>query len=323
MMKKIIILVLILIMVLNFSGIAFAETTETAPADPEVSGGIISQLLTEGFNTFMQNLVTDLLNKGLSFLKDNLFTTQDITQETGLVSIHKDIKGVVNSLFVLVLIIGSIMFYTSDFIGSSMYEVRIYLTRIIWGFIAANISLYICSWIIQLNNGLVEGVLAGGISGKNLEGFSIISTSNAAGVPPLSVLVLALVVAIMALILGCIYIIRAAILWLLIILSPIVFLLWVLPQTQSWTRLWTQMFSSVVFLQFIHALMLFIFLKLRFEGSGYEGIVGVAIFFLMIVVPGYILNLAVLQGSINRFSSLGRQGTGFTGVVQEVGRGKK
>ena len=49
---------------------------------------------------------------------------------------------------------------------------------------------------------------------------------------------------------------RLALVDVLLVVSPLALLCWVLPQTQSWARLWTSLFFGSVFTQFVQVVAL-------------------------------------------------------------------
>lgn len=291
---------------------AFAADNSSQPAQPDNTGAL-TKLITEAINGFMSNIIEQGLNPILDFLGRYLFSTPDITAQGGLVGIWKTIRIITNALFILVAIVGAITIASRDHLNIDAYEIRVFAPRLVWGFIVSNLSLYACSFLIELNNGLVRAVTGVGIDVKNLNLFKSIGTfSKTLAMAPF----LSLIGLILLFMVAIIYTIRLGMIWVLTILSPLAFAFWVLPQTQFLMRIWSRAYISTVFVQFLHALILTVFLRLQFEGSMAEGLVSIAVLYLIVKIPKMLLQATMYSNATPSF-----RGSLFTVLAfQRIGR---
>ena len=94
------------------------------------------------------------------------------------------------------------------------------------------------------------------------------------------------------------------------VLAPVMVLLWVLPQTQGWTRWWAHLFSLTVFQQAVQMVVLRLGTALVVELAGGSGggailslLLGIAVCWLTLKVPS-LLHGAVHQAGIGSVVSM-------------------
>lgn len=283
---------MLVVFILTFMFVpSIAKGAEKA-GEKTTGSGYLTRKLTEAINGFISNMIEQAINPTLDFLGRYLLSTPDITEQEGLKGIWSSMRLITNSFFVLIVIIGAIVMAASDHLGFNAYEIRVLAPRILWGFIASNMSLWTCSLLIELNNGLVKGVVGTGIDPKNISIFKFTSVSAISSGLIFTPL-LALIGVILLIMVAIIYVIRLGLIWVLVILSPLAFALWVLPQTQFLTKMWSRAFFATVFIQFMHALILMVFIRLQFEGSFWETFVGIACLYLIVKVPRMLLDASL------------------------------
>lgn len=170
--------------------------------------------------------------------------------------------GVANIMLVIAFMI--IIFSQSSSIGLSNYGIKKMLPKLVIAAIAINLSFYICAFAIDISNIIGNGIL-GLMSGQstldpsiregiakeaNLEGPGSFQTIIA-GALGLVIGVVLVLLFITPLLLGVIitFVIlvgRQVILLLLVIVSPIAFAAWLLPNTEQFFKKWKDLFQSML-----------------------------------------------------------------------------
>lgn len=174
--------------------------------------------------------------------------------------------------------------------------------RLVLGATLINTSLFWCQLGIDSANAL------GGIAGPvDLPARAV--ASNPA--QTIELVVTALVYWLVALLLVLQQLMRLALVDVLIVLAPLGMLLWILPQTQSWGRLWSDLFLTTVFAQPVQMLVLKLGTALVGEldgaGSVESMFLAMGVAYLVLKVPG------MLRGGLVRGG--GGMGTGAIAAV--------
>ena len=223
--------------------------------------------------------VLDLLAKvtdGIySFLAEFL-ETQPLTNDSssGLFKAWSVMRNFANVAFVLVFLV--IIFSQVTSFGISNYGIKRMLPRLVVGAILVNVSFWICAIAIDLSNiggsslkNLFDGIGAGltlpsadsgfavsdswqGMVGSLLAGglaLAAIYLCLAALIPLLVVCLLTVAAVLLALI------IRQALIVLLIVISPLAFVAFLLPNTESLFTRWRRMFTTLLIMYPVIALL--------------------------------------------------------------------
>ena len=171
------------------------------------------------------------------------------------------------------------------------------LPRVILAALAANLTIEFARLLIDVNNAIAAGVGEVGLPGydqatPSQEGIALIFTAVAYGI--------------VAILLVFQMLMRLALLAMLIVLGPIAALLWVLPQTQQWTRWWTDLFAITVFQQAVQVMVLALGTSLMVEltpGSVSNALLtmllGLAVCWLTLKVPSLLRSARSQAGITN------------------------
>jgi hypothetical protein len=189
---------------------------------------------------------------------DKNFTAPDGSQPNKpIYDIWSAIRNVAMVLFILIFFL--IIFGTA--LGLDNYTVKKVLPRLIAGAILVPFSWYICVIIIDVGNVLGQGLLAltsslipsagidfrSNISKLFLGGtIVLVGAAAVAGIATISLgVVLTILIALFGVFLTLIF--RKILIVVLIILSPLALVMWILPNTEKWYRLWwTNLFKLVM-----------------------------------------------------------------------------
>jgi len=192
-------------------------------------------------------------------------------------------RAVANAGLALIIMWGGFGVMVKQSTHTPYHDLMELLPRVILGALAANLTLLFASLLIDANNALAAGVGQTGLPGYDQ------ATPTQEG---MAKVITALVYGVVAILLVLQMLMRLALIDLLIILSPVMVLCWVLPQTQGWFRWWTSLFPTTVFQQVIQLVTLRLGASLMVEltpGSTDNALLtlflGIAVCWLTLKVP--------------------------------------
>jgi hypothetical protein len=228
-------------------------------------------------------LVDGLLNSSLNFVTR---TPPEVTFDSPTVQgLWETTRRLANAGIAAVALWGGVNVVVRRPLGAPYHSALELLPRLAVGALLANTSRTWTTLFIELNN-----ALCGAIGHTALPGWGNVPVLDRAVLD----LALAVVYALVSLLLVAQMLLRLALLDLLIVVSPLAMLLWVLPQTQGWSRQWSSTFSTAVFTQLLQvtALRLGGSLLTEFRVAGGWGqanvvtyLVGIALLWLTFKVP--------------------------------------
>ena len=207
------------------------------------------------------NMFAEVTNTVAEFLDDYL-KIEPLTFDTdsALYKGWSSLLGVANVLLILAIL--AIVFSQATSLGISNYGVKKMLPKVVAAAILINISYFICAVLVDISNIVGAGIadlITGTIGGAGNTGGS---TGIAGGIRSFTDAILGgifavsgiVVVAFFFLIPAVISIltifiviaVRSAIITLLIILSPLAFAAWVLPNTEKYFKKWLDLFTQML-----------------------------------------------------------------------------
>jgi len=212
-------------------------------------------------------------------------------------SLYDFSRAIVNVALAVVVMWGGFNVIIKEHTRSPYQEAMELLPRVILAALAANLTIEFARMLIDINNALAAGVGDVGLPGydqatPSQEGLALIFTAVAYGI--------------VAILLVFQMLMRLALLAMLIVLGPIAALLWVLPQTQQWTRWWTDLFVITVFQQAVQVMVLALGTALMVEltpGSVSNALLtmllGLAVCWLTLKVPSLLRSARSQAGVTN------------------------
>ena len=156
-------------------------------------------------------------------------------------------RALANAGLALVVMWGGFNVMVRQHIGSPYHGAMELLPRVILAALAVNLTLEFARVLIEVNN-----AFAAAIGQVGLPGYEQANIAQEG----IALVVVSIAYAVMALLLVFQMLMRLALLDVLIVLSPLMVLLWVLPQTQGWTRWWAHLFPITVFQQVVQLVVL-------------------------------------------------------------------
>ncbi|RJX22777.1 MAG: hypothetical protein C4575_00590 [Desulforudis sp.] len=216
-------------------------------------------------------------------------------------------------LILILIVIAAFKAIAGSVGGHGLYTARSIVPRTIFAVVGGYFSLFVCQKILDLSFVMSWDM----IKTTNLASTSAFGTfyqtltDNAALGSAFVVLIGAIVLILMLCILYIIYQLRLATILIMVVLSPVAFACYILDDTQYITYEWLKGFIAVVFMQFIHVIILAVFEATMLSGTEVLSacLMCICMIYLMIKVPSMMLR----SGTASGVSSGGRAAAYFIG----------
>ena len=197
-----------------------------------------------------QNLITTIFSNFLGFIADALEWTMLSDNTEVIRDIWQDFLNIANIVFAIIFLIMIYSMATST--GLSSYDIKKLLPRLIIVALVINTSFYICAALADVSNIVGRGVydlLTSRMEGSSADSLDLnIATSILGIVGGVIAIIFLGGAAIVALIIILIAItFRQVALMLLVIISPVAFALYTLPNTEKIGKMWFDAFTRMLF----------------------------------------------------------------------------
>ena len=201
--------------------------------------------LLRGISDALRSVVNGVLNSSLNFITQ---TPPAGSYESATVqTLWGVVRAIANAALALVALWGGFNLLARERVGSPYHEAMELFPRLVLGALLANTSLSWAQLVIDANNALCQAV------GQT----SLPAWERADSATQQLVDVIAtLIYLVTSLLLLLQMLMRLALIDVLLVAAPLGLLCWMLPQTQSWARLWSATFFTAVFTQFVQVLAL-------------------------------------------------------------------
>lgn len=156
-------------------------------------------------------------------------------------------RAIVNAALAVIVMWGGFNVILKEHTRSPYHEAMELLPRVILAALAANLTIEFARLLIDVNN-----AISAAIGDVNLPGYDQATPSQEG----IALIFTAVAYGIVAILLVFQMLMRLALLAMLIVLGPVAALMWVLPQTQQWTRWWVDLFTTTVFQQAVQVMVL-------------------------------------------------------------------
>ena len=196
-----------------------------------------------------QNLITTVIGWFLGFIDDTMNWTLLASNSNDIVPIWQDFVNIANIVFAIAFLILIYSMATST--GLSNYSVKKLLPRLIVVAVIVNTSFYICAALVDLSNIAGKGAYAlmtSRMSGSNFINLLpnlLTSTVGFAGAAVATVVFGGTMLIAIAIILLAVAFRQLALL-VLVIISPVAFALYILPNTEKLAKKWTDTFVRML-----------------------------------------------------------------------------
>lgn len=296
-----------------------SSTNGTAPAisvmqieTVKPTGGL-TQVLIDAVSGFIQNIVESATKPIVNGIISFLTTTPNLLDNSVIVKFWLVMLGITDSLFVVVVALLGLHFMSASTFGFEEVELRQLLPKIGLAFLGANVSLFLANYVIITCNALVQGVLnsTGGLNHAWIVN-AITLNSVALNTTPLITLFFLVIFLILAIVLLLMYISRLITISLGAVLSPIIFLLWVMPKFSDFAEIAMKSYFVTVFIVFIHVVVIQLassFLSLP-ENTGNSLVaitVAIGLFFSLLKIPESLMRMVFYTSRNGTFKKIGSQ----------------
>ncbi|MCC6178362.1 MAG: hypothetical protein IT305_23910 [Chloroflexi bacterium] len=201
--------------------------------------------LLQGISTAIRGVVEGVMGSSLNFITQTPPAGTDARPTVKM--LWEAVRTAMNAGLAIVALWGGFNLIVREQIGAPYHEAMELVPRLIIGALLANTSMTWAQLAIDVNNALCQGV------GE----VALPAWESADSTTQLLVNVIAvLIYLVTGLLLLLQMLMRLALIDVLLVSAPLGLLCWVLPQTQSWARLWSGTFFGVVFTQFVQVLAL-------------------------------------------------------------------
>ena len=258
-------------------------------------------------NQWFANLVTAALRPVFDLLGRTVFSTPALADNGRVVQLWRFSLGIADAALLLFVLAGAGIVMTGGSLTSQMTAKEL-LPRLLLAAGAANVSLFLFGYMIEISNALSRAMLGAALDPAEVSGRMITMLGAAAIANPFLAL-FALVVIVLAILVVIGYVIRIAALVLLATGAPLMLAGHALPQTEGIARMWWRATLAFLAAPVIQSLLLTVAFRVFLTGDGVLGlpigsglidmlVVG-CLLYLLFKVPFWMLNMA-LSGAGSR-----------------------
>ncbi|HSX35949.1 MAG TPA: pilin [Patescibacteria group bacterium] len=219
-----------------------------------VPGSGVTDVLLDAITGFLRVMVESGAKPFLAALSFFTTATPLMADNSGVFNLWLTIVGISDVLFVLVVALLGFHVMSYATFGLDEIEFKHLLPRIGLVFLLANSSIFLIDGVISLSNGMISALNAG-FSGKSVWDVltAIVDLEGGLGLVPLLIMVVFLVLSVMLVVY---YVLRLVVLYIGAVLSPLVFLLWLLPGCRDFAESAMKTYLTTIFVLFIHVVIL-------------------------------------------------------------------
>lgn len=232
----------------------------TTNNDPVCSAGALGWIICP-FIAVMQSAITSIAN-----LMDGMLRLDPLDRNTGNGSIYtlwQSVLNIANIILVVAFLI--VIFSQATSVGLSSYGIKKILPRIIAAAILMNISFFLCQILVDLSNILGASAAQLVQSATNNASFSSAVTEHVSGVEKvaaggiaLAIIIFFFLIPVLLSFLAVFFTIAArfALIVLLVLVAPLAFAAWILPNTEKYFQKWWGLFFNLLML---YPIIMFVF----------------------------------------------------------------
>ncbi|MCL4386838.1 pilin [Patescibacteria group bacterium] len=291
----------------NTSAINISAVNSVKPSDG------LTQVLIDAVSGFMQNIVESSTKPIVDGILTFLTTTPSLLNNSVILNFWLIMLGITDSLFVLVVALLGLHFMSASTFGFEETELKQLLPRIGLAFLGANISLFLANYVIITCNALVNGVInsTGGLNHAwitNAITIQNIANNNT----PIITLIFLIIFLIVAIVLLLLYISRLIMISLGAVLSPFIFLLWMVPKFSDFAEIAVKTYVVTVFAVFVHVIIIqlaasFLALPENSNNSLISIAVAIGLFLTLLKTPSVMMQMVLYTSRNGTFKKLGGQ----------------
>jgi len=237
-------------------GTSSAQLSLSPIVPVEPSDGL-TQVLLDAIGGFLQNIVQSATKPLTDGIITFLTNTPTILTNSVIFNFWLIMVGIVDSLFAIFIAILGFHFMSASTFGFEEIEFKHLLPRIGLAFLGANMSIFLCDFIVLSCNTLIGAVLhaTGGLNTAWISN-AFTPTSIVTGTTPLITFVFMILFVIVTVVLLLFYITRLIAVALGAVLSPFAFLLWSIPKFADYGEGMVKSYIIAVYTVFVHVVII-------------------------------------------------------------------
>ncbi len=295
------------------------------PIEPAVTNDGLAQVLISSITALLQNLIQSATKPITSGIIGFLTVTPQLASNLVIFNFWLIIVGVTYSLFALLVAILGFQFMSATTFGFEELELKRLLPRIGLAFLAANTSIFLIDFVIQLANNLISAMLhaTGGLNQAwivNAFNPTMISLGGTA----LITLIFMVVFVILAIVLLLFYISRLIAIVVGACLSPLIFLLWAFPKFSDFAEISAKTYLVTIFSIFVHVVILQLassFLTLPGQtgtNSLISILIGIGLLFSLLKTQSFMMQLVFYNTNQSMIKKIGGQIMNVVSTKEQV-----
>jgi hypothetical protein len=253
----------------------------------------------DGITSFFTGVVSDALNPLLKLLSNTLLTTPSLSSIPEVGQLWDTSWQLMIACYGMLILIAGIIVMAYETV-QSRHSIKEIGPRLVAGFLAGSLSLWVAKEGIELANALAQGVIGNGLdastAGTTLANM-LMGSPEGTGI--FIVLMLIALVG-MLIVLLVTYIVRVALTILLIAGAPLALMAHALPQTEGIAYWWWKAYAAVLSIQIGQSFVLIMALKILLAPGGFtlfgltgSGLVNVlvalALMYILIKIPFWVM----------------------------------
>ena len=287
--------------------------------DGEADCGItdIGGCITNAINAFFRGIVTAALNPLLDLLSTTLLTTPTPDSLPRIGELWTNSWQILLACYGMLILIAGILVMGYQTL-QTRHSIKEIAPRIVVGFLAGALSLWVATKGIQIANGLAQAVMGGGLdassAGETLRNLTLSSLNGG-----IFIIFIGIFLAGMLVVLLVTYVVRVALTVILIAGAPIALMFHALPQTEGIAKWWWKAFGGCLAIQVVQSLTLITAMKVFLAPGGFtlfgptvsglvNLLVALTLCYILFKIPFWVLSS--IKGSGGR-STLGSIVRGF------------
>lgn len=228
-----------------------------SPIQPTTEDGSLAKILLDAIAGFLQNIVQSITKPIIDGIIWFLTSTPALATNSVVFNFWLIIVGITDSLFAVAIALLGFRVMSSSAFGFEELSLKELLPRIGLAFLLANTSIFWIDWLISLCQTLIHAVInaTGGIEHAwILNAFD--PATLVSGTTAIVTLIFMVIFVFLAVVLLLFYISRLMLLAFGAVISPLVFLLWLIPRTTDIAENSINVYLVTIYSLFIHVVII-------------------------------------------------------------------
>lgn len=224
----------------------------TSVTPQPVSNGLVDILIkaiTGLLNNIIQSIATPFL-KALAFFTS---ATPLMADNSSVFNLWLAIVGITDVLFVLVVALVGFQIMGASTFGFDDIEFKHLLPRFVLIFLLMNTSIFAIDGVIEVSNAMIRAINDTGAGSVWTTLTNVAKQSGGLGVASLLIMIAFLIFSVILLVY---YVGRLVMLYLGAVLSPLIFVLWLLPGFRDFSETAAKTYLTTIFVLFVHVIIL-------------------------------------------------------------------